>query len=107
MLLLNDWRHAVQSDHVSKDSAATDRWRFVDSPDGRLLEAPTKGVVLPQLTYPLDLAGRYAIYVLLPPPNSVRWSYASAAMNGARCSHPVPTRGARFCGGMRTSRGST
>ena len=65
--LLNDWRKVFQSDEVTEDPSEESCWLFSRTSQGSSLEVPAKGKALPQLTYPLDLKGWYAIYVLLPP----------------------------------------
>ena len=54
IVYLADWSKVLQSEAFSEDS-----WRT--GPDGAL--AGKAGSPLPQLTYPLDLKGRYAVFV--------------------------------------------
>ena len=75
VVLLDDWSRVLQTKYVSADPCPREAvwwWRTgqlgEDAPlDGTSLEAKEKNIELPQLTYPLDLRGPYALFVSLPP----------------------------------------
>lgn len=63
---INDWENVIQKQHLSSlTEKEEDKWIIVNN-KRNTVEAPKKGVVLPQLTYPLDLKGRHAIFVTMP-----------------------------------------
>lgn len=75
VIVLTNWRNVVQRSCVSeKPKHAAGVWWFRRWSRDRLrlyghssLEVRDKGSELPQLTYPLNLCGQYAVFVLLPP----------------------------------------
>ena len=74
VMILHDWRQVMQQECVSEDPAKdapvwwyrTGQYGEKAPAGGTSLEARSKNVELPQLTYPLDLHGPYAIFVSLP-----------------------------------------
>lgn len=74
VVILHDWSKVMQKQLVSESPrpASAVWWlRGAQTGDyapteGNSLEVKEKGIELPQLTYPLDLKGYYAIFVLLP-----------------------------------------
>ncbi len=75
---IEDWSDVIQERYVSESPQPGEKvWWFHtgitggNAPvSGRMLEAGEKGMELPQLTKRLNLRGKYAIYVCLPPPLS-------------------------------------
>lgn len=64
VILANDWSRIIQRDALA---AGGDAWEMADREGQSVLHCPRKGLALPQLTYPLDLSGAYALFVALPP----------------------------------------
>ncbi|MBM3802204.1 MAG: hypothetical protein FJW26_07810 [Acidimicrobiia bacterium] len=80
VVVLDDWSQVLQKQSVSEHPApGSPVWWIRKGQQGEQvpaqgssLEVREKGVELPQLTYPLNLTGPYAIFVSLPPrPGSI------------------------------------
>ena len=67
VVMLQDWSKVVQQEAVAENPApGAPVWWLRKSPRGTALKVKEKGVELPQLTYPLNLSGFYAVFVALP-----------------------------------------